>query len=77
MWQSFFVELGKQVCTQKQQLVFGILLSVVLMVLSLVSLTVVHPESATYVIVVLNLVSLSFITVIFSITILLCRRRDH
>ncbi|MFC7212660.1 hypothetical protein ACFQO4_01015 [Saliphagus sp. GCM10025334] len=77
MGRSFTAELGKQVCTYKLYLIFGVSLALVLIAFSLVSLTVVEPASATYVIVVLNLATLAVLTVVMSIAIVICTRRDY
>lgn len=75
MWKSFILELGKEVCAHKQHMVFGLSMAVVLILFSLVSLSVVDPTSATYVIVVLNLGTLVLVSAVLLIAIFLCSRR--
>ncbi len=77
MGQSFGRELGEQICTHKTQMMFGISLALVLIVLSIVSLTVVEPDGPTFVIVVVNIVSLLAVLVCFSVAVVVCTRRSY
>lgn len=77
MGTSFTRALGEEICAHKPQLVLGVAVAVVLLVLSFVSLLVVGPSSPTYVIVVLNIVTLSCVVGVFSVAIVLCNRRGH
>lgn len=77
MGTSFMRALGEEICAHKPQLVLGVAVAVVLLVLSFVSLTVVDPSSPTYVVVVLNIVTLSCVVGVFSVAIVLCTRRGH
>lgn len=77
MGQSLGREVGEQICAHKMQMLFGISLAVVMIVLSAVSLTVVEPDSPTYVIVVVNLVSLLAIGACFSVAVVVCTRRSY
>lgn len=77
MGNSFVAELGEEICAHKPQLVLGVSGAVILLVLSFVSFMVVSPASPTYVIVVLNIVTLACVVGVFSIAIVLCTRRGH
>lgn len=77
MGTSFTSELGEAICAHKPQLVLGVSGAVVLLVLSFVSFMVVDSSSPTYVIVILNIVTLVCVVIVFSIAIVLCTRRGH
>lgn len=77
MGNTFAAELGEEVCAHKSQLVLGVAAAAVLLVLSFVSFAVVDPSSPTFVVVVLNIVTLSGVIAVFSAAIVLCTRRGH
>lgn len=77
MGQSFGRKLGEQICTHKTQMIFGISLALVLIVLSVISLSVVDPDGPTFVIVVVNIVSLLVVLVCFSVAVVVCTRRNY
>ncbi len=77
MGQSFGRELGEQICTHKTQMIFGISLALVLIVLSVISLSVVDPDGPTFVIVVVNIVSLLVVLACFSVAVVVCTRRNY
>ena len=77
MDRSFTDELARELCTYKYHLVFGIAISVLFVLLSMVSLTVVTPTSGAYYIAVVNIVTLVFVIGLCGGGILFCNRRGY
>lgn len=75
MDRSFTEELAREICAYRQYLVFGIAISVVFILLSIVSLAVVSPTSGAYYIAGINIVTLLFVIALCGSGLAFCNRR--
>lgn len=75
MDRSFTEELAREICAYRQYMVFGIAISVVFILLSIVSLAVVSPASGTYYIAAINIVTLVIVIALCGSGIAFCNRR--
>lgn len=74
---SFRVVLLEELCGRKHHLIFGFSATILLLALSIVSIVVVRPGTATYVVAVMNAVTLTVLLVVISGLITLCSRREY
>lgn len=77
MGRSFTEELAREICTYKDYLVFGIALSIVFILLSIVSLAVVSPTSGAYYIAAINIVTLVFVIALCGSGIVFCNQQGY